>query len=375
MWAFINNRDQNPNHRAMASSGDLNFYARHLNKYHTILLAIFRSTGDLRILDEVARNAQSMYNTLRDTDRDGYRNWQFKGQNVDRPMLEEPMAHGHVAALVYALNANRGLSSPSGINYGRLADNLLGYLRNDFEPKWRKRNARTIAGQGSAYPFIRATNNHAYVNLMRYHDYMYKLTGERGYRDYLDTMSSVIRRDVRDISTPIGTALVWGGSVASDPFNYRKLGDELHLQPTIYANDSYAAMLDLHLEGVAPFDRSFMEKLARTLSHFILDGACTRNCSGSSGQLRIDVGGERDRRANDGSVYKTGNAQRRGFGRMAYNHYGSHGFTPYAAFDSTRDQKLTQVNLAAFEAIENWGTEQPRRGFIPMGMVFALLNK
>jgi hypothetical protein len=188
-------------------------------------------------------------------------------------------------------------------------------------------------------------------------------------------MSSVIRRDVRDISTPIGTALVWGGSVASDPFNYRKLGDELHLQPTIYANDSYAAMLDLHLEGVAPFDRSFMEKLARTLSHFILDGACTRNCSGSSGQLRIDVGGERDRRANNGSVYKTGNAQRRGFGRMAYNHYGSHGFTPYAAFDSTRDQKLTQVNLAAFEAIEYWGTEQPRRGFIPMGMVFALLQR
>ncbi|MDQ3398739.1 MAG: malectin, partial [Deinococcota bacterium] len=216
MWGFINNRNQIPNHRAMASSGDLNHYARNLNKYHTTLLAIFRSTGDLRILDEIARNAQSMYNTLRDTDRDGYRNWQFKGKNVARPMLEEPMAHGHVAALVYALNANRGLSSPSGIDYGRLADNLLGYLRNDFEPKWRERSAQRLDWQGSEFPYLRATNHHAYVNLMRYHDYMYKLTGERGYRDYLDTMSSVIRRDVRDISTPIGTALVWGGRLSSD---------------------------------------------------------------------------------------------------------------------------------------------------------------
>jgi hypothetical protein len=160
--------------------------------------------------------------------------------------------------------------------------------------------------------------------------------------------------------------------LTSDSYNFLKKGEGLGLSPTIYANDTYSAMLDLHLEGVAPFDRSFMQKLATTLSYFILDGACTSRCSGSSGQLKIDVGGERDRKANDGTTYKTGFAKQRGFKRQTYNHYGSQGFAPYAAFDTTRDQKLTKVNLAAYEAIEYWGSEQPRRGAIPIGMVFTL---
>jgi hypothetical protein len=311
-----------------------------------------------------------MYNTLRDTDRDGYRNWAWRGQNANRRMLEEPMAHAHVAALAYALDVNRGLSSPSSINYGRLADNLLGYLRNDFEPKMRKVN-----NSPRGYPFMRAVLHHPYVNMMRYHHYMYKLTGERGYQDSLNVMSNVIRREVKDISTSTGKGVLWDQLFVTDPNNYTSSSDRRGTSPTLYATQTYSSVLDLHLEGVAPFDRNLMQKLATTLSHFILDGACTSSCRASNGNLQIDIGGGRDRKADDGTVFKTGIAKRSGFPTPSYNHYANWSYAHYAAFDTTRDQKITKVNLAAFEATEYWGTEQPRRGGVILGMVFALLQK
>ena len=107
--------------------------------------------------------------------------------------MDEILTHSLVAAVAAALEENAAFSEV----YAEHAAFWTDYLENDFEAKWRGRN-----DVPSGFPFIEKDLTHPYVQFIRYHFYMHKLTGDAGYQREAERMARLVTRQVREIYTP-----------------------------------------------------------------------------------------------------------------------------------------------------------------------------
>lgn len=278
MWAATRNPDNMVNPDSMAASDDTYAYARDLHSHLQTLLIVFRATGDLKLLDEVDRLTQIMASKLRDewtgtldgTDgtRDGYRGWafrygsypEFEGKDVHE--TNDVKTHAVIATVAYALEANRDLASPTGREYGAHADFWKEYLVEDFEAKWRERKRKS-----SGFPVLMRPHTHTYMSGLKYHYYMYKLTGVQGYLDEAERNSRVLwDNEIKKTSVASGSGYVWPRSVLSEG------GSENYLHPTTYARYVYTDAIELYFEG---FDRWANEEnlsmMANPVAEWVID--------------------------------------------------------------------------------------------------------
>ena len=280
----------------LAARDDVYTYARTLQSYVQSVLATFRLTGDLALLDHVDEIAQVMRSRLRDEWRstldgtngtkDGYLNWVFRysderafmGKDTSRG--NEMKTHAMVAMIAHALDLNRDLDSPSGRDYGAHADFWRDYLVHHFEAKWRERN-----DVPTGFPFMMRPHTHTYSSWMRYHYYMWHLTGEAGYLAEANRMADVLWAELRPVETATGTAYVWARSVLAEG------GGEDYLHPTTYARYVFGDVVEMHLEGFHRWaSAEEMGRFARTFTELIID-----NRDPVRNGFASDIGGGRSR--------------------------------------------------------------------------------
>jgi hypothetical protein len=266
LWAGITNPEQRPNATELAGSNNLYDYGRSLNTHMTTLLHVFRATGDLRILDEIDRLAQIMRSRLKDSsilkeggstyEKDGFLNWVYMRDNsyqgTDVHEMDDMMTHSMVASVAYAFYVNRDLDS----KYAERAAFWTDYLENHFEAKWRKRE-----GISSGFPFLTKKLTHVYVQWIRYHYYMFRLTGKPAYHEEASRMAQVIANNFTVVKSPAGEAARWDHGI-----------QEVHgTQRTNYARYTMQGLADLSMENFNMFlSNDFMKRIAATLSFFIL---------------------------------------------------------------------------------------------------------
>ncbi len=255
-----------------ASSGDLYQYGRTMNVYITSLLTALRTTGDPKLLDEVYLFTEKMRKTLKDWSilsrggstfaKDGYLNWTFKRQGegdiykgTDLHVMEEFLTHANVAGFTYAFHLNQNVDT----KYKEARDFWVDYLVNHFEAKWRKR--KNI----STGPFLHYSLAHPYTQSIRYYYYMYKMTGTAWYLEEAERKAAVIDAHMLRVKTLTGTdGLIWDHRVTGDKYVSNK--NYWGCQPQTYTDYTMQAAGDLAFEGLAPFSRSFMARMANTLN-------------------------------------------------------------------------------------------------------------
>ena len=261
---------------ALAASDDLYEYGRTLHTHVLALLTAFRVTGDLALLDEVDRLAEHMRSRLRDpwrgtsdgTDgtRDGYLNWVYR--QGDAPSLRgkdlfafnEMRTHALVAEITAALHANRDLTSPNGVDYGRSADAWIELLLRHFEPKWRARNDTPR----SAFPFLEHSSMHATAAFVKYHHYLSVVLGEADRDREARRLADLVLDAFVFVPTDAGPSVVWPGRVPTPEDSDRELN------ATTYARYVVGDVIDLHLDGRDRFrDPALAAALAVTVRSFV----------------------------------------------------------------------------------------------------------
>ncbi len=153
---------------------------------------------------------------------------------------------------------------------------------------------------------------------------------------------------------------------------YRSYG----LQPTVYAKYQMQAATDLHFEGVAPFTSSFMQKLARTVSHFVLDGDPKR----TGKPMAVDVGGTIKQdipnqvKTNDGTIIKADLnwLKSKGFNRWSNDQYAQWPLTELSAFEN--NSKIKTASESIYKKVES-KPDEPYWIFIPTGALLRLANR
>jgi hypothetical protein len=297
LWAQINDVDKYRDVMSSATSGNLLDYSRPLYTYVQSVLVVFRLTGDLALLDHLdviaqhmrSRLADGWFGTLDGTDgtKDGYLNWTYQSgdskahRGKDTLELDEIGAHANVAAIAYALEANRDLVSPSGRDYGAHADFWKDYLVNHFEAKWRERKKKA-----SGFPFMTRPFTATHSKWTRWHYYMGRLTGGGAYTTEAVRMADVLWAHNYPIETPSGTAYVWAHGIAA-------LGgaNSDTLSASTYGRYLYGDIVDFHLEGFHGWaSEENMRRFARTFTEFIID---TDNPLKNG--MSTDIGGGRPR--------------------------------------------------------------------------------
>jgi hypothetical protein len=243
--------------------------------------------------------------------------------------MDEILTHSLVASFAYAFHVNRSLDPV----YAERADFWTDYLENHFEAKWRERE-----GIRSDFPFLEKKLTHAYVQWIRYHYYMHGLTGREGYYDEAVRMADVIGRHVTTVSTPLGTAAQWDhGMPIID-------GSSHGMQRTNYARYTVQGMADLACEGFSVFAESgFMEQVATMEAHFVMDSHAPDDYA-----YRIDGSGP---------------------GGESLSRFGISPWTQLGRWDASG--RVVSISDEAYENLES-SSSNPRRIFIPAGMVFSL---
>lgn len=300
----IDMSDEDLDPMRLAARDDVYVYARTLQSYVQAVMATFRLTGDLALLDHVDEIAEVMRSKLRDEwrgtldgtngTRDGYLNWVFRYgdektfEGKDTSRGNEMKTHAMMAMIAHALDLNRDLESPTGRDYGAHADFWRDYLINHFEAKWRERN-----DVPTGFPFLMRPHTHTYSSWMRYHYYMWHLTGEAGYLDEANRMADVLWAELRPVTTATGTAYVWARSVLAEG------GGEDYLHPTTYARYVFADVVEMHLEGFHNWaSADEVARYARTFTDLIMDDK-----EPVKNGFASDIGGGRPRaglRSDDG---------------------------------------------------------------------------
>ncbi len=313
LWDVIDDPERAAYFTRRADRDDLYTYSREVNNHLVALFTAFRVTGDLELLDEIDRLAQHMRAQLDDSwhgaaslDRgavDGYLNWVWdqdeslahKGRDLHE--IDEMRTHSMIAQVAYAFAANADLESPNGVDYAERAAFWTDYLRDHFEAKWRERHRVPWP----EFPFLERPHLHETLEFVRYHHYMYLLTGEEPYEAEARRLSRVAFENFREADSPSGPALVTPRSVLS-------MGGSLdYLLPSIYFRHVVATVVDLHFEGVEPWsDEEVMTMLANTLSGFILDGqgdGFARDVGGGVERAGLEPSGEGNWSRISPSVY------------------------------------------------------------------------
>lgn len=297
-WSIIKNRTEDPSPDQLAATGDNYNMGRQFGTYVTGLLDVYRTTGDLKILDEIDRLLQTARGKLRDAwddgTTDGFINWRNYRTDVgvsqadigtDRNrQLDEILSASVIAEVTWAfrLNANAGIASPAGINYKERADFWQNFLQNHFEAKWRKRTGRT-----SGFPFLIKNLEHIYITFIRYHYYMAKLTGRSDYMIEAKRMAAVVSKNMCSVPTSSGANYVWPHIVYFDTLTHSDPLPSLpEGQPHVYVSETLLSALILGFEGFEQFaDPSVMKSYAGGLRDFILDGGSPMIAVGICGDV------------------------------------------------------------------------------------------
>lgn len=358
LWSAIDDPNMNDAIVSRARSDDLYEYSRPVHTHVVALLMAFRATGDLALLDEVARLAEFMRSRLRDPwrrtadgsdgTRDGYLNWVFGAgtsdahQGKDLHPFDEMRAHALVAEVAWALHHNRDLTSPNGFVYGDLADFWAGYLVDDFEEKWRERNG--VAWP--KFPFLEHESLHATVAFVKYHHYVGALLGSEPHHAEARRLSRDVLTAFSAVSSAAGTALVW-------PRTWTPDGSAPYLQPTTYVRYVVGDVIDLHLEGVGPWaDPDLPVRLAATIQAFVL---LDRDAGGG---LARDVGGGEAR----GGIAAS---DRRSWDRLPDDRYAVSLYAAVARWDRSGEV------AAITQAIAAWSTGDLRTVHLPSALLLA----
>lgn len=361
LWSVLSDPARASYYTSRADRYDLYTYARELNTHISALLTALRVTGDLAILDEVDRLAQHMRAKLEDTwtgraasdsgSVDGYLNWvwdrdhsaEHRGRDVHE--IDEMRTHALVAQFAYAFKANEQSQGPNGVDYAERAEFWTDYLVNHFEAKWRDRHD----APWPEFPFLTRPHMHETVDFIRYHHYMYLLTGRQPYQDEVDRLTRIVLDNMVEVASDAGPALVSPRSILS-------LGGTLeYLMPSTYVRYLYASAVDLNLESVAGWTGDgVLQKLARSLSEFIIDNGAE--------DFARDMGGGVDR----GSVRASDPDEWSRFSRARYN------ISPYAllsAWDS--GGSVAEVSKLVYSLTSS----SQRDVFIPVAMMLdAAMN-
>jgi hypothetical protein len=273
----LDRHDGVPETLELAARDDLYTYGRTLSQHVQSILAVFRLTGDLVLLDHVDVIAERMRAELRDGwrdtndgsdgERDGYLNWVWRHSDTsahtgkDTHEMDEIKAHALVALIAYALDQNRDLPSPTGRDYAAHADFWRDYLVHHFEAKWRERK-----GVAVGFPIMVRTLMHPYIAWVKWHFYMWKLTGEAGYLAEANRMADVLWDEYRPVESPSGPAYVWSHGVLGEGSSHERL------QSTTYAGYVYGDMVDFYFEQFHGWaSEAAMGAFARTFTEFVMD--------------------------------------------------------------------------------------------------------
>ena len=350
LWAEIDN------HRAErindALSDDIFVYARTLASHVQAVLIVFRMTGDLALLDYVDTIAEAMRSQLADGWRgtndgtngtkDGYLNWVFRpgtggtDQHVgkDTRQIDEMGAHANVAAIAYALEANRDLSSPTGRDYAAHADFWKDYLVNHFEAKWRERGSSP-----SGFPIMTNGSTGTYFKWLRWHYYMGQLTGNSAYTTEASSMADIFWDHIYPIDTPSGTAYVWAAGIAALDGPNSDL-----LNATTYAGHFYGNSVEFHLEGFHHWaSNETMRRFARTFTELIID-----TDDPLSNGFANDVGGHQPRLHLQPTTH----------GRIGLPQYRDRNYAFIAAWDATG--QITRLTTEVQTAHEDSDSDTSR---------------
>lgn len=344
-----------------AGSDNLYNLGRQVHTHIQSLLWALRASGDARILDEVDTLAERMRATLSDSwcapepdhhygyiGEDGYDNWRWRGDHSvhtcrDTHKLDESKTHGLIATIAYAYEANRNVESPAGIDYGERADFWKDYLFNHYEKKWQSRLGREdaltrVEGYGSG---------HAQMSNAKMHYYLYRLSEDPKYLERSISLSAPVIEGFRISPTDHGDAYVWAQRWRTSP------EPGFYLQATTYARYVLADFAELHVEGVEPWDGIDMSRFSRTLTEYIMD-------DGSNSFAR-DIGGGIER----AGIPPVPEDER---DRFNANRYAISPYVMVLPWDDTGYGAL--ITEEVYEKVEGSGVENPRRLYIPAGMVF-----
>lgn len=331
-YGYVSNSWMNP--VTLAKSGDLYALARNFNQYATSLILAYRESGDPALMRQLDFLMSLVGDTLGDPNGDGYLNWRYLNYSADSSAvphlgddyheMEEILTHSGVAAIAYALK-QAGYSSSAAF--------WMDYLQNDFEAKWRKRKNKP-----SGFPFLTKDLMHAYVQWIRYHYYMGKLTGDSSYTREAFRMAGVVRGNMKVTSTPSGIGYEWAHRV-----QLSGSGSFSGCQPMVYVRYTTQAFADLATQDARLFDSTFMQQVANTMAY-----KAWKNTDGT--QLANDVCGG----GSYGSLY----------------HGASHPYTVLAAWDTSR--RLEEIAIRTYHATEHNRESSPRIYNLPAMMVFTL---
>lgn len=353
-WTALRAPGIYPNSLEAAATGDLYQIGRVVNVHVSTLLQVFRLTGDLALLDEVDKPMQVARSTLRDTNGDGYLNWTWlhdpdnsQWYGDDYHTMDEDMTHGLVAAVAWAYRQNRDQVSPGGVDYAERADFWLGYLKDDFEPKWRARSRTT------GYDYLYTELMHPYLQTVRYFHYMGLLTGDDGYTAEAQSLADALKDEFLAEPTDSGPAFVWGQGIQGEDSYVH------YFQPTIYAAYTVQTVLELASEGMEPFaSTEFLTRLARGIATFVIDNGAT--------DFAVDVGGQRpfaDLAAAPLPPHDPG------YDRLTSAQWGIMPFGSLAPFDASG--KVAEVSAAVYAALERG--QPPRRIYLPAASFISAL--
>jgi len=245
LWKAINDPTESPDADREAATNDTYRLGRIFGDYIAALIAAFRATGDLKILDEADRLMEITRGKLRDTNGDGYLNWVWtvtsdpNYYNKDVHEMDEIMTHGNVAMMTYALYSNAHLKS----SYAKHADFWIDYMENHWIAKWEKRGG------------IEKTLAHPFTNHMRLYYYMYKVTGKTVYLNEAEKKEKRFADHI-ETSPKVSTAFIWRHHVGEP-------NDDV--QPVNYAHYVMVYIMELAMEGFGRFaSDEYMEHYAST---------------------------------------------------------------------------------------------------------------
>ena len=340
--AGMRNPNQYPNATVAAQSNNTYRYGRTMNTHMTTIMQMLRVTGDRQLLDEVDRLTQLMRAQLKDWSittygsttykTDGYLNWQYDYDagytGTDVHEMDEMLTHSLVASYAYAFHVNRDLDP----RYAERAQFWTNYLKNHFEAKWRKR--KNIP---TGFPFLEKKLAHPYMQFVRYHYYMAKLTGDKAYETEALRMTGNIKNQIKEVSTPIGTSAIWAHGMTLLG------GTATGIQSTSYARYTVQGAAEMAAEGFSIFGQAgYMDRVAVTLANNIMDG----NLSAYAEYI-------------DGS----------GSGGAQLDTYAISPWAMLGRWDKTGEVQVeTDRVYRKFES----SPENPKRIYLPAGMVYLL---
>ncbi len=308
----------------LAAQGDTFQLGRHVNEHMTSMMLAYRETGDPVIAKHINTVMYIAKSKLRDTNGDGYLNWLYlNDKNAearlyygrDDHQMDEMMTHAMVASMAYTLK-QAGYSSSAAF--------WTDYLENHFEAKWRKRKDKP-----TGFPFVDHKLMHPSAQFIRYHLYMYKLTGKSEYYGEAQRMTGLVKGAMR---------LEDGGYIWSH-FRHKE-----GCQPTLYVRLTTQAIVDVATVDSKLFDTTFMKRLAYTMARKVLRKADGSSMSWNSCGTGKDFGDVRT--------------------------YAERPYAQLAPWDSSG--RLEAAAKSAYAVAERYNLDSPKSANVAATVVFTL---